>query len=72
MSENQKVDVSATQDSSKIVKSGWKTSEFFVSILTSVGAITATVAGVLDPKLGALLMGVSTLAYSIARGLAKK
>lgn len=55
----------------KAVKPGWKTTEFWVAVLTSVGAIAADASDALPSKYAALLIGVSTLAYSVSRGLAK-
>lgn len=56
----------------KAVKVGVTTSEFVATVLTVLGAATASMADVLDPKIAAILMAVSTVAYTISRGLAKK
>lgn len=56
----------------KTIKSGWKTTEFWISIFTSVGAIMAGVSGILPPEYSAIITIVSNTAYSISRGLAKK
>lgn len=69
---NTNVDIKKELDTTKVTKPGWKTTEFAISILTTVGALTASLAGVLDPKVGAILMGLSTFAYALSRGLAKK
>lgn len=54
------------------MKPGWKTTEFWVSVATSVGAVTAASVGVLPEKYAALMVAVSSGAYAVARGLAKK
>ena len=54
-----------------VVKPGWKTSEFWLSILTTIGAVGASVSGVLSGKAGAIVAGISTAAYAISRGLTK-
>lgn len=54
------------------MKTGWKTSEFWMSALTSVSSITLTVAGILPAKYAAIATAISTMAYSISRGLAKQ
>lgn len=54
------------------MKSGWKTSEFWITIAANVGTITAAGANVLPPKYAVILAGVSVLAYNVSRGLAKK
>jgi hypothetical protein len=53
------------------VKPGWKTTEFWLAALTSVGAVAASIAGILPPQSGAVATAISTAAYSLARGFAK-
>lgn len=53
-------------------KQGYLTTEFWVSLLTAVGAVTASAAGVLPSKYAALAATISTLAYALSRGLAKQ
>lgn len=55
----------------KEVKVGWKTSEFWVMILTQIGSISASLAGFVDPKIATILMAISGTAYTISRGWAK-
>lgn len=50
---------------------GMKTSEFWVSVAIDVGALAAAIQGSLPPKWAAIAASVSTVAYSISRGLAK-
>ncbi len=54
------------------MKAGIKTSEFILTIITLIGSATASLAGVLDPKWSAILGTISTAAYAISRGFAKK
>lgn len=53
------------------VKPGFKTSEFFLTLLTTIGTVGASLAGVLSGKAAAIVAGISTAAYAISRGLAK-
>lgn len=50
---------------------GYKTTEFWVTVLTIVGLVVAAVAAPLSPRYAAIGAAVSAAAYSIARGLAK-
>lgn len=52
-------------------KPGWKTSEFWITALTVVGLVFASVAATLSPKYAAIGAAVSVAAYSLSRGLAK-
>lgn len=60
-----------TTASPKPVKSGWKTTEFWVTVAADVGAIAAAASGVLPHSYAALLGAVSTAAYALSRGLTK-
>ncbi len=50
-------------------KPGWKTSEFWLSVLTAVGGLAATAWQ--HTPWGAVIAGVTSAGYSIARGIAK-
>jgi hypothetical protein len=52
-------------------KPAYKTTEFWVSVGTSIGSIALAVADVLPTKWAAIATTVSTGAYAISRGLAK-
>ena len=52
-------------------KPGVLTTEFWISTLTTVGAIAFAVQGSLPPRYAAYAALASTIAYSISRGLAK-
>lgn len=54
------------------VKPGIKTTEFWMTILTVIASATAGLQGIVDPKIAAVLGAVSTIAYTISRGFAKK
>ena len=56
---------------SNAVKPGWKTTEFWVTILTQFSIVGGAIAGALPPKEAALLAAFSQAAYTIARGIAK-
>lgn len=53
------------------MKSGWKTTEFWVSVTSIVGLVAAAVATPLSPKYAAIGAAVSAASYAISRGLAK-
>lgn len=53
------------------MKPGWKTSEFWLTVATDLGVVTAALAGELSPKYAAIAVATSKVAYAIARGLAK-
>ncbi|MGE0630922.1 MAG: hypothetical protein AB7O96_00825 [Pseudobdellovibrionaceae bacterium] len=53
------------------MKAGIFTSEFWVTILTVVGSAGASLEGHLDPKWAAIVATISSIAYTISRGLAK-
>lgn len=54
------------------MKSGWKTTEFWVTILGVLGSIVAAVAGTLPPEYAAIGAAVASGFYAVSRGLAKK
>lgn len=54
------------------MKPGLQTTELLLTVLTDVGIIASALAGVLPPKWAALSASISTVAYSISRGLAKQ
>ena len=53
------------------VKSGWKTSEFWVTVLSVATTLSETFKGNLDPKWGAVIAAVLSLGYAIVRGFTK-
>lgn len=55
----------------KTVKPGYKTTEFWVTVISGVGWLTAALAGALPPKWAAALLAASGVAYKLSRGLAK-
>lgn len=54
------------------MKTGWKTTEFWVTALAIVGLVVSSVSTSLNPKWAAIGAAVSTAAYAISRGLAKQ
>lgn len=50
---------------------GYKTTEFYVTVLTDIGLVAASIGGVLPPKWAAVAAGVAQAAYAISRGLTK-
>jgi len=53
------------------MRRGYLTTEFWVTVLVSVGSVTAAGAGVLPARWAALATAVSAGAYAVARGLSK-
>jgi len=53
------------------MKTGWKTTEFWVTALAVVGLVASSATASLSPKYAAIGSSVSIAAYSISRGLAK-
>jgi predicted acyltransferase len=55
-----------------MTKPGYKTTEFAVTVLTSLAALIAAIADYLPPRYAALAASVVAAGYAIARGLAKQ
>ena len=61
------------------VKPGWKTTEFWITVVVALGSLLWG-AGVLDPEgsgtankvFGLVVSGLSAVGYTISRGLVKK
>lgn len=54
-----------------MLKPGYKTTEFVVTVLTALGALVAAISDQLPPRYAAIAAAASTGAYAVARGLAK-
>jgi hypothetical protein len=54
------------------VKPGYKTTEFWVSVVAAGAALAAAVQGALPPKYAAIAGAVAVFGYAVARGLAKQ
>jgi len=54
-----------------VLKPGYKTSEFWVTTLATLGAIVAASADWLPPRYAALVAGAAQGLYALSRGLAK-
>lgn len=52
-------------------KSGWKTTEFWFTLLVNVAAVLAASVGFLSAEWAAVVMGLSGLFYAISRGFVK-
>jgi len=52
-------------------KAGWQTTEFWVTVLTAVGATAASATNNLPPRYAAFASTVAVVAYALSRGLAK-
>ncbi len=53
------------------MKPGLKTTEFWVSAITTVGALAGSLAGVLPGTAGVIAASIAAAAYALSRGLAK-
>lgn len=54
-----------------VVKAGYKTTEFLVTVLVGVGSLAASLAGQLQPRYAAIASAVSVAAYAISRSITK-
>jgi hypothetical protein len=52
-------------------KPGERTTEFWLTILTCTGIVSAAIGEALPPQYAAVAASVSTAAYAISRGLSK-
>lgn len=52
-------------------KPGWQTSEFWITAVTVVGAISTAIAGVPLSPVAGIAAGVGAAAYAISRGIVK-
>src|SRR3990167_9367944 len=53
-------------------KNGFKSTEFWMTLLASGGAVLAASQGILPPLYAAVAVSASTVAYTLSRGLVKK
>lgn len=53
------------------MKSGFKTTEFALTLITVIAAATASAKDLVDPKTGLILGTVSTIAYALSRAFVK-
>jgi hypothetical protein len=54
------------------MRRGYKTTEFWVTLLALVGLVASSASAHLPPRYAAIGVSVSTAAYAISRGLAKQ
>jgi hypothetical protein len=54
------------------VKPGYRTTEFWLTALTSVSAVAGTLSGVIPGTVGGILATVSTVAYALSRAFVKR
>jgi len=55
----------------KEIKAGYKTTEFWLSILSSVAAIYFAVENLIPPEIAAKITALITMIYTIARAIVK-
>ena len=53
-------------------KPGYKTTEFWLSIATTIASIAASIANILPAEKAGWLIAISNGLYAISRGIAKK
>ena len=53
------------------VKSGFKSTEFWMTALTVLTTLSETFKGNIDPKWGAIISAAITLGYAVVRGFTK-
>lgn len=54
------------------VKSGWRTTEFWMMAAVNAAALLSALAGALPPKWAAIAAAVSSGLYAVGRGQAKR
>lgn len=54
-----------------MVKVGWKTTEFYITLLVIIGAVVSSISGQLPDKYSAIAASIAGAAYALSRGLAK-
>lgn len=54
------------------MKSGVKTSEFWITLLPILGTWAMAIKDIVPPQYAAIMTAVASSAYAISRGLAKK
>lgn len=53
------------------VKDGYKTTEFWLTIISNLITVTGAVQGVIDPKTAAIILAVLNGVYNLVRGIVK-
>lgn len=53
------------------VKSGWKTTEFWMTVATNLTAVVGALKGIVPEKVAAIAVAVATCVYTVARALTK-
>jgi uncharacterized membrane protein HdeD (DUF308 family) len=53
------------------VKSGWKSTEFWLTLAGNVAALLTTVSGIIEPQTGGWMLAICNGLYAISRGIAK-
>ena len=54
-----------------MLKPGYKTTEFLISVATIIGAVAFAIADKLPPRYAAIASAIAAGAYAVSRGLAK-
>ena len=52
-------------------KSGWQTTEFWITVCSVIGAIVGTLQDVLSPDQAVIASAIASGFYAVSRGLAK-
>ena len=65
-------EVTVMEDNKPVVKDGWKTSEFWVTVFTVLGTMAGQVQGMIPAPWGIIVTAVITCGYQISRALVKK
>lgn len=53
------------------VKPGYKTTEFWITVISNLITIVGAVQGMIDPKIAAIILAVLNGLYNLMRGLVK-
>lgn len=56
---------------STAIKAGWKTSEFWLTVLTNIIAIVGSLGGLIPPQTATVILAVANGVYGIIRAITK-
>lgn len=59
-------------EDAKVVKPGWKTTEFWLTALAEIGTLIGALRGVIPAETAGIIIAIQTAIYNILRTIAKK
>lgn len=70
--EKKEVQGASIQTTTSNMKPGYKTTEFWITIVSVITSTATGLSGIVEPKFAAILGAIATVGYAISRGLAKQ